>query len=204
MEKGSPHTLHLEEDVLELYALGRITDDSHLADVEEHLLVCPTCQAKLDDLDKFIRAFRDAGGAIEAMQDESEQNSKTNPFNWHRPFIPMALAAAVAAVFVVPPMLRNSATPVAVDLVSYRNEPNSSAPSGKPLILKLDLTGIETTNTALAFEVVSATGATIAQGQLQPNEPKLTLSPLASGQYWVRLREIDKTNLIREFSLTVK
>lgn len=50
---------HVDEDRLELYSLGRLPDPDAAA-VEEHLLVCPTCCARLSDLDAYTRAMRDA------------------------------------------------------------------------------------------------------------------------------------------------
>jgi hypothetical protein len=205
MEKGSPHTLHLDEDVLEQYALGKLTDDAQLEAAEEHLLVCVRCQSKLEQIDKFVTAFRDAGEAIQAQNEGPEQSEKTKPTSWSRPFLPVAVAAAAAIVFFGPSLLQQDGQPVSVALVAMRNEANPSAPSGKPLILTLDLAGTESAAaSALRYEVAAANGAPVASGEFSRNEPNLRIAALSAGQYWVRVYKTGETNPIREFSLPVK
>lgn len=55
---------HISEDILEQYALGRLSDDAS-APVEEHLLVCPTCQDALQEADEYIRAIKAAVSSLE-------------------------------------------------------------------------------------------------------------------------------------------
>jgi anti-sigma factor RsiW len=50
---------HIDEDDLELYALGRLAQ-AQAAPVEEHLLVCETCRARLAEWDGYTRAMREA------------------------------------------------------------------------------------------------------------------------------------------------
>jgi hypothetical protein len=49
---------HIDEDDLELYALGRITDEDRLAPIEEHLLACDVCQDRLRREDQVVREVR--------------------------------------------------------------------------------------------------------------------------------------------------
>ena len=58
---------HISEDVLELYAMGRLSE-SELEPVEEHLLVCHHCQDALQEADEFVRAIRVAARELEAEQ----------------------------------------------------------------------------------------------------------------------------------------
>jgi anti-sigma factor RsiW len=50
---------HIPDDSLELYALGRLSE-RELAEVEEHLLRCPECVERLDHIEGFTKAMRDA------------------------------------------------------------------------------------------------------------------------------------------------
>jgi anti-sigma factor RsiW len=50
---------HISDDDLELLALGRLPE-SAAGGVEEHLLVCGGCQARLADWDTYVRAMRAA------------------------------------------------------------------------------------------------------------------------------------------------
>jgi predicted anti-sigma-YlaC factor YlaD len=50
---------HIDEDLLELYSMNRLTEET-AAPVEEHLLVCSECRSRLDAPDSFIRETRSA------------------------------------------------------------------------------------------------------------------------------------------------
>jgi hypothetical protein len=50
---------HIEDDTLELYAVGRIKAERELARIEEHLLICTTCQDRLQAEDAFITQLHD-------------------------------------------------------------------------------------------------------------------------------------------------
>ncbi len=54
-DNGQP--LHIDEDELELYALGR-SSEKHIEQTEIHLLRCEECQNRLLEVDHFIRAYR--------------------------------------------------------------------------------------------------------------------------------------------------
>jgi anti-sigma factor RsiW len=54
---------HFSPDAMELYALGMLSD-RRCATLEEHLLVCPCCQAHLEAADTYIRLVRSAYAII--------------------------------------------------------------------------------------------------------------------------------------------
>jgi anti-sigma factor RsiW len=67
---------HVEESALELYALGRLGDHQS-EELEEHILLCGSCQRRLQDMDDFIRSFRAAAARFpEAMGPENEEPSR--------------------------------------------------------------------------------------------------------------------------------
>ena len=51
---------HIPEEDLELYAIGREFPEGLLAIIEEHLLICEACQDRLQDLDRYVAAMREA------------------------------------------------------------------------------------------------------------------------------------------------
>ena len=53
-------TLHISDDDLEGYSLGRL-DDAAAAPADEHLLVCEACRNRLARWDQYVRALRAAG-----------------------------------------------------------------------------------------------------------------------------------------------
>lgn len=52
-----PWQAHVEAELLERYALKQLSDDES-ATIEEHLLLCPTCQRRLQESDEFLNAIR--------------------------------------------------------------------------------------------------------------------------------------------------
>jgi anti-sigma factor RsiW len=51
---------HLDEDLLESYALGRIGEEKELARVEEHLLACPACARRAAVVHEDVRLMKEA------------------------------------------------------------------------------------------------------------------------------------------------
>lgn len=51
--------IHIDDDALEAYSLGRLAD-ADAAPVEEHLLVCAECRDRLAEWDEYVRAMRSA------------------------------------------------------------------------------------------------------------------------------------------------
>ena len=50
---------HPSDNLLEAYAMGKLTDQES-EPVEEHFLLCPVCQNRLEDQDDFFRVMRAA------------------------------------------------------------------------------------------------------------------------------------------------
>jgi predicted nucleic acid-binding Zn-ribbon protein len=61
---GMPND-HIDEDLLEEYALGRLTDEAVIAPIEEHLLICEECRMKLIDAEGHGETMR---SALEELQ----------------------------------------------------------------------------------------------------------------------------------------
>ena len=64
---------HLTEDAIESYSLGRLPDpESEI--FEEHVLLCASCQDRLQQMDEFIAAFKVASAKMrrEPLSSESE------------------------------------------------------------------------------------------------------------------------------------
>ena len=61
MNTGFP--FHIPGDALENYALGRVPD-ADCAPLDEHLLICPICQAGLEEMDEYVKVMKAATAAI--------------------------------------------------------------------------------------------------------------------------------------------
>ncbi|MBN9658610.1 MAG: hypothetical protein J0H49_10565 [Acidobacteria bacterium] len=64
---------HISDDWLERYSM-RTLHESHMPWVEEHLLVCRECQARLKATDEYISATKAAAALIE--KEESSNRHK--------------------------------------------------------------------------------------------------------------------------------
>ena len=182
---------HLTEDALEVYSLGRLSAEEDIAVVEEHILVCGYCQTRLEKMDGFVDAVA-AGAKAVAVNPEP---------NKYRNYLPIAIAASAALMVFMPGLLEQNTEPTSIDLVAVRNESRLSVPARKPLNLKPDLTGLS--EAAYAWELSGADGDVKATGQLTLNG-RLSVSGLAEGQYWLRLKAGGQQEILREFSLSVK
>lgn len=60
---------HLSDEELELYCLGRATN-AQLAPIEEHLLACPEC---LDRVQQVLEAIDSLREALRRMEEEQER-----------------------------------------------------------------------------------------------------------------------------------
>lgn len=182
---------HLTEDALEVYSLGRLSSEEDLATFEEHLLVCAYCQTRLEKVDQFVQAAASGARAV------AEAQLAKKPLA----FLPVAIAAAAAAIFFIPGALEQKPEPVEVALVAVRNESSFSAPAGKPLHIKPDWTGLNVSS--LGWELSSVDGKLVRSGKLAASG-RIAIAQLSAGQYWLRLRNPDSSELLREFSLVAR
>jgi hypothetical protein len=205
------HGQHASDEDLERYALGGLSADE-LEEVEEHLILCSSCQERLDETDSFVRTMRAAAAKMRATPEP-----KRKWFTFRLPWLltlptPVwALATATLLVLGVV-MLRPGARlpmagapPVAVMLEARRGvDVGATAPSGRPLSLEMSLQGLPVHN-VYRMELVDAGGSSLWQGAASPQGDRLVAQceqRLRPGQYWVRIFEPSgKQELLREFGL---
>jgi hypothetical protein len=197
---------HPNEEILEDYALRRLPE-ALTAPVEEHLLVCHTCQDAVAASDEFVAALKCAAS-------RPAPQSTSQPGGWwsvlpslaSRVSLATIVALALLALVVVWNRPQEPSTPVAVSLTSLRGlSPLAPAPAGKRLQLSLDLPDLASAG-EYRVEVVDAAGSPVWKGALSNLNGKLvaTMSrPLGRGVYWVRLYGAD-SELLREFGLSAK
>ena len=58
---------HVSSDELEAYSLG-LSSDADVERVEEHLLICETCQSELALTDQYVQAMKKAAAAPDAVK----------------------------------------------------------------------------------------------------------------------------------------
>lgn len=208
---SNTHLPHISEDVLELYAMGRLSEPE-TEPVEEHLLVCSVCQDALQQTDEFVRAIR-----VAARELQSEPEPVAVPLNvpvsqpkadpwWKKLFAmpaPMlgVAACAVLALIMLVPRERPGAT---VELRAMRGpETAATAPSSAPLTLNLSLAGLDNPG-ALRIEVADEVGNIVRRADApRSGEGAIAKADaLKAGTYWVRL--YSGNELLREYGLSVR
>ena len=178
---GGPRDIaHQTDDQLELYVLGRL-DEPRQAALEEHLLVCITCQERLDTVEVFALAMRRAIETEQVLQHEKAWSlawlrRALKPGSWRMPAALAGFAALIVAVVLSLPSSRNLAPLASLELTAIRGEVPSVEPARETNITLSDAPA----EAGLRVEVVDATGTTIATSL------KITKS-LAPGSYFVRL-----------------
>ncbi len=198
---------HASEDVLEEYSLGTLSGEE-LDEFEEHLLVCPVCQDRLEETDRFIRAFRIAA----ARMDASPPRLRADPA-WAmiralllRPAPALILAGALLAITVgwrlFSPEAHLAAVPVVLE--AHRGAGAGTAPSGTPLALRLDAFGLPDTRT-YAVEIVDASGNSVLSTFARRSRDQIEVTAargFETGSYWVRVLGASR-ELLREYGLRV-
>ena len=192
---------HPTEEILEEYARNHLPE-ALVAQVEEHLLICPSCQDAVSEIDRFVSAFQ-------AATKQPDPAVHRIPAAWlSGPAVSrLGIAAAVIlALTVVWKHPQAASTPVTVSLSSLRgSNALSPAPAGKPLQLNIDAPDVAPGND-YRVEVVDATGNPVWTGTVSGTSGKLYApmpKSLSRGVYWVRLYSAD-SELLREFGMTVK
>jgi hypothetical protein len=185
---------HPNEEVLEEYALYRLPE-AFLAQVEEHLLLCESCQNTVAGTDAFVAALKVAA-------------NQPTPWKGFLPSLPnrtqlAPMALVILALVAIWPHPPERSAPVPVSLSSLRGSSVlASAPTGKPLRLSIDQPDLVPTG-AYRLEVVDAAGIPIWKGRVSDIDGKfmVTLSqPLKKGVYWIRLYGVN-SELLREFGM---
>lgn len=205
---------HVGDDELELYSLGRLSSSREEA-VEEHLLVCETCQDRLAETEAYVLAMRTAAAKLaeQAPPVWRQWLDRLGALRW-APKPVWAAAGAVAMLLIAWggltwwPSARTEAPPVAVTLFVVRGEGSgiALAPAGRPLRLEAEVATLRPAG-RYTFELVDAEGNALGRWAVAPEADRaaVVVSPLAPGRYWVRLYAADPAGeLLREYGLDVR
>lgn len=204
--------VHLSEEQLEQYLLQQGSEPAAAA-VEEHLLVCEQCQTQLEELELFTKTFRSVAPILER---EDALEERGGVMEWFRrqlrnPFPALAFGAAMALVLFMAPMAWRRGTvsgPAAtVELQAVRAAVVPGAPVGRPLVFRLDLSGL-TPSPSYRAELTNGDGETLltrsVASQGAASASLAVAEGLPSGLYWLRLYGPDHAEPIREFGFAVR
>ena len=194
---------HATDEVLERYAMGRLAEPA-LAEFEEHLLVCESCQDRLAREDTIRQGVRDGAAALK--QPRAVVQWRWPKLAWASGLVTVGLLVCAGSTWQF--LRRPTAPPAVILLKTTRGAENSSlaaAPAGTPLILVLDLTDLQQFS-EYTLEIVDGGGRPAFQstGSPQNNRLQATLTRgLAAGAYFVRVYTPAR-ELLREYALTVR
>jgi hypothetical protein len=188
---------HLDDSQIEAYCLGNVPEPE-LTELEEHLLICESCQQRVTEGDAYVRSMQNASSRFRA---EEQKPRKAWAASGLIPVLGVALALAGFGVFLR--MNQSSAGPrIPVALEATRGAGVlAQAPAGRLLLLNPGLDGLP----ALAgyrLEMVDRNGKRVFQGDLIPGKGVETPAE-ASGIYFVRLYTPPGT-LLREYALEIQ
>ena len=192
---------HQPDERLELYALGRLSE-SDVAIVEEHLLICVSCQERLDEVELFAMAMRQAITSEPAAQSRQAWWGWLMP-SWGSPWAfagaPAVLVAlALATVLYLHPD-RNVPSRTSVDLAAMRGDVPRVG-----LAKETDITLTDAPiQSGMRAEVVDSTGIAVWSEQLRAGSAQIKiLRQLTPGSYFVRLFD-QPGKLLHEYGLNV-
>lgn len=206
---------HPSEDALEEYALGLLPEEQ-VAEIEEHLLICPDCQQRLQETDEFIAVMREATRRWQQNPPPRWRLAWGKVQRWFEiPAVPWAAAtAAVVVIILLLPRLvleprDRGAQPMTILLRATRafeTEMFARAPAGRPLQLAWDPAGLGG-DECCRLQVVDSEGRVVVERHVrqQSEGPHARVEALRPGRYWVRLYASKPGGLLlREFGLTVR
>lgn len=206
---------HPGEQALEEYALGRL-DEDQAAELEEHLLICPTFQDRLAEADAFVEAARQAAHNFMMLPPSRWELIRARLARWSEHPVPVWAAAAatlLAIILLVPrfgPAPAEGGAPTLTVLLNSARGPEalavSHAPAGRPLRLTWEAAPLAG-ESCCRVEVVDARGGSVVRQEAPggSDPPEVRVQPLSPGRYWVRLyARTPQQELLREFGLEVR
>jgi hypothetical protein len=191
---------HLGEELLERYSRGTLPQ-SDVERVEEHVLVCESCQNKLSFNDSWVRSIRRTSAQL-----RPERERFWDFLRWPR-LVP-ALAATVVLLFAAGLLLEKQQrvqVPFAVALAATRGATVPQVPAQKPLAIQPNLEGLPQFS-EYRLAIVDQLGKKVHETVIQPAQagvPAATVPAMASGAYFVRLYS-PAGELLREYALEVR
>jgi hypothetical protein len=201
---------HPTETVWEEYSFGRLSNQE-VAALEEHLLICETCQTSLEELTEYIRLMK-AGTANLATTPPERlarswrqfRRSAAQPLNrvvWITGLAVVGVAAWLPHVPIRP------AAPSVVNLASFRgvDAAIARAPARKPLNLYINAGDVPAVP-EYRMVVVTASGEQVWAGTAKAGGGMLSIQlpqGLKPGPYWVRLYSRE-SKILGEYGLQLE
>jgi len=192
---------HIEENVLDRYAMGTLPGES-IPKVEEHLLDCFFCQSRLVETEEFLTHFRAAATQLDMRPVPLWQRlQNAQRLLWGGSAV-MAAALMLLLIPGVPEQMKPQ--PAVVLMQSLRGpEARTQVARGRPGLLIFDVPIVQA-RTDFEIEIVDTAGNEILKGNGSVKEDHLTfpIGKLAPAAYWVRVYQRQPAKvLVAEYGL---
>jgi anti-sigma factor RsiW len=192
---------HIEENLLDQYALGTLSAES-IAELEEHLLACSICQSRLVEADELLLLFREAA----TLEDVYATPRWRNAFAFRHNFLSgtAAVLAALLILLITGDSHHAKLSPAILLMESLRGpEAAAEMASSTPSLLVFDV--VAPANPAdYEIEIVDAVGNKVLTRSAEVRDGRLAVlvERLTHGTYWVRVyRKQHGRELLAEYSL---
>jgi hypothetical protein len=191
---------HIEENLLEQYAIGDSPEQSRAA-IDEHLLCCQDCQSRLVQLDTFLAAFRPA-----VLQMQKQPATARKQFRLLPRLVWLGSAAALATclLFLILVPGTHPVAPAIIQMHALRGPERAvRLTAGQSAVLVFDVSG-QAQAVKYEVEVVDRSGKPISTFEAETKGETLSVPvrKLESGSYWVRVYR-DEKRLLEEYALRV-
>jgi hypothetical protein len=193
---AAPKQAHPDDSQIEAYCLGKIPEHE-AAGLEEHLLVCESCQQRVAEGDAYIKSMRNAGAQFRSKEAKPRMAWKAAGLV---PVLGVALVVAGVSTYVY--SQRAVGPRVSVALEVTRGGPAiTQAPAGRSLLLSPDLAGLP--ELALyRLEMVDRNGKRVFQQEFAIGKT-IEVPAQSAGTYFIRLYTSEGA-LLREFALDLQ
>jgi len=191
---------HIEDEVLDLYATGRLPQEQ-APEIEEHLLLCGDCRLRLAQADEFALLFREA-----AVRPDARPARRW----WHawrkKALAGLAASAAAAAVLLITARREPvSIAPAVVSMQAFRGpETPPQIAANRPAVLVFDISAAS--GEAYEARIVDLAGSEVlqARGSITEGKVSVSIARLSRGSYWVRLYRELGGDPVAEYGLRVQ
>jgi anti-sigma factor RsiW len=193
--------VHIEDRLMDDYAAGSLSEPL-LAEVEEHLLICPECQAQLVRTDELVALFREAAQSLAQPSRASWKDFFRLSSRWR--VAAWAAATAVLALSVAVPLRLHRSAPATIVLASLRGPEAAVRTSARqPLRLVFDVSALA----AGRVEIVDLAGKRVFETwpRIEHGQATAQVAGLPQGAYWIRVYGQDGApDPLAEYSLIAK
>lgn len=200
---------HFQDDVLEKYAMGKLSE-VECAPLEEHLLICSSCQDRLESVEDYIRVAKAATAALTPQPPARKRRavpSLATLRNIPKPVWSIAIAALLLIVLIPRGLAPSPQTEVVLTTTRGATSWFPSAPEGRLILLRIDATQILRAD-GYQLELVDPTGQPIWHAHVEATNNQIAArlpKRLRAGRYWIRLYDTGNPwTLLREYGLNVE